>query len=94
MLEKIAMIASIVLPFWNIPLIYRIIQCGSSKEVSLSWAFGVWSCLALMLPSGLISKDIVWKVFTIVNFVLFSGVVVTVLLYRGRTGSPPSSSKG
>ena len=82
MIQKIAMIASIVLPLWNIPLIRHIIQRKSSRDVSLPWALGVWSCLGLMVPSGVLSPDLVWKVFTIVNFVLFSGVLATVLIYR------------
>lgn len=82
MIQKIAMIASIILPFWNIPLIRHIIRRKSSRDVSLSWALGVWGCLALMVPSGILSPDLVWKVFTIVNFVLFSVVLVTVLIYR------------
>ncbi len=83
-LQKIALIASVALPLWNIPLIYRIIQRKSSKDVSLAWALGVWTCLLLMLPSGCVSKDLVWKVFTIVNLVLFTGVVVTVLVFHGE----------
>ncbi len=82
MIQNIALIASIVLPLWNIPLIKKIIDRKSSQDVSIAWAFGVWGCLALMVPSGLLSADIVWKVFTLVNFVLFTSVVVTVLIYR------------
>lgn len=82
MFQKIAMIASIVLPLWNIPLIRHIVQRKSSRDVSMAWALGVWGCLALMVPSGILSPDLVWKVFTIVNFVLFSVVVATILIYR------------
>lgn len=91
-LRLIGLIASVVLPLWNIPLIYRIVQLKSSREISLAWAFGVWGCLGVMLPSGIISKDYVWKIFTIVNFVLFTGVVATVLAFRGTKADPPSSS--
>lgn len=82
MVEQMALVASIILPLWNIPLIYRIIQRGSSQDVSLSWAIGVWICLVLMVPAGLISPDRVWKLYTIVNFAFFSGVVVTVLIFH------------
>lgn len=82
MFEKIALVASVVLPLWNIPLIYRIIQRRSSQDVSLSWALGVWVCLMLMLPAGIVSPDRVWKVFTIVNSAFFSGVVITVLIFH------------
>ena len=90
MVHKIAMIASIILPLWNIPLILRIVQRRSSRDVSLSWAFGVWGCLVFMLPAGLVSPDPVWKIFSGVNFVFFTAVVVTVLLYHGRKDGPPS----
>ena len=82
--QLLGLIASIILPLWNIPLIVRMIQRKSSKDISLYWALGVWSCLALMAPSGFASKDIVWKVFNLFNFVTFSGVMVSVLIYRER----------
>jgi uncharacterized protein with PQ loop repeat len=84
MIQKIALIASIALPLWNIPLIYRIIQRKSSKDVSLAWTLGVWSCLGLMVPSGILSKDLVWKVYTLTNFTLFNGVLIAVLFYRKK----------
>jgi hypothetical protein len=43
---------------------------------------GVWFCLILMIPAVLISHDIVFKVFGIINFTLFTAVVVYVLKYR------------
>ncbi|MBI4115511.1 MAG: hypothetical protein HY447_02940 [Candidatus Omnitrophica bacterium] len=84
MIQKIALIASILLPLWNIPLVVRIIQRKSSKDISLLWTLGVWVCLILMLPSGVVSKDLVWKVFCIVNFSFFSLVVAAVLIYRKK----------
>lgn len=82
MIHKIALIVAIILPFWNIPLIARIIQRKSSADISIFWAIGVWVCLVLMAPSAFVSADIVWKVFSIVNLILFSAVVITVLAYR------------
>ncbi|MCK4993477.1 MAG: hypothetical protein KAS13_00335 [Candidatus Omnitrophica bacterium] len=82
MFQKIALIAAVVLPLWNIPLIIRIVKRKSSEDISLYWAFGVWSCLILMLPAGITSSDIVWKTFNIVNIVLFSAVVFTAFVYR------------
>ncbi len=35
-----------------------------------------------MLPAGLVSSDPVFKVFTVVNTVLFSAVVVQIVRYR------------
>ena len=81
-METIGLIAAVVLPFWNIPLILRIERRRSSKDISLFWCIGVWVCFALMLPSGLRSPDLVFKAFTITNFILFSAVTVQVLRYR------------
>ncbi|MBL7157255.1 MAG: hypothetical protein ISS92_03720 [Candidatus Omnitrophica bacterium] len=82
MTEKIAFIAAIVLPFWNIPLIIRIVKRKSSKDISLYWALGVWTCFLLMAPEAFRSDDVVWRTFNIVNLVFFTGVVVTVIAYR------------
>ena len=82
MMEKIGLIAAVALPLWNIPLIVRIGQRKSSKDISLAWALGVEICLAAMLPSGLASVDPVFKIFTAVNFALFSAVLIQVLRWR------------
>ena len=86
MVYKIALMAAIILPLWNIPLIVRIVRRKSSRDISVHWAIGVWVCFALMAPAGFISKDIVWRVFNIVNFFLFSIVVIFVLVYRKGKG--------
>ncbi len=80
--EKIGLVAAIILPFWNIPLIFRIIKRKSSRDLSLWWGLGVWVCLLLMAPSGFTSADVVWRVFNIVNIFLFSAVVFVALAYR------------
>ena len=82
MLDKLALIAAIVLPFWNIPLILRIIKRKSSEDISLYWVGGVWICLVLMFPAGIVSEDIVWKTFNVVNMVMFSAVAFTAILYK------------
>ena len=82
MIEKIALVAAVILPLWNIPMIVRIIRRKSSKDVSLFWAIGVWVCLALMFPAGLRSNDIVWKTFNIINIILFTGVAFCAILYH------------
>lgn len=64
MIQKTVLVAAIALPLWNIPLIARIVRRRSSEDVSMYWAFGIWSCLLLMLPSGLVLGDIVWRVFS------------------------------
>jgi uncharacterized protein with PQ loop repeat len=82
--ENIGLVASIVMPLFNIPLIVRIIRRRSSADISMSWAMGVWICAILMAPSGFTSKDIVFRSFNIVNLVLFTGVVIAVWRYRGK----------
>lgn len=81
-MQKIALIAAIVLPLWNIPLIVRVIRRKSSGDISIYWVLGVWTCFLLMAPAAVRSADIVWRVFNIVNLVLFSGVAVVVVAYR------------
>ncbi len=82
MIQTVALVGSIALPLCNIPLIIKIIRRKSSRDVSMEWAVGVWICLLLMAPAGLVSPDFVWKTYTIINFVLFSVVMVVVLIYR------------
>jgi len=84
MTQKIALIAAIILPLWNIPLIVRVIKRKSSRDISIHWAIGVWVCFILMAPEAVKSSDIVWKSFNIVNLVLFTGVVITVFAYRKK----------
>ena len=81
-MKTIALIAAIILPLWNIPLIVRIIKRRSSKDISIPWALGVWVCFLLMAPEAIRSPDLVWRTFNIVNLVLFTAVVVVVLIYR------------
>ena len=78
----LGMLAAIALPFFNIPLILRIRRRKSSSDISLVWIYGVFSCALLMLPSAIASKDLVFKLFAIVNAILFSGVVYHAVKYR------------
>jgi uncharacterized protein with PQ loop repeat len=80
--ELLALVASVVMPLWNIPLIVKIVRRKSAEDLSRSWLLGVWACMLLMLPWGFITKDTVLKVFSFVNFVLFSCVVVVGVKYR------------
>jgi uncharacterized protein with PQ loop repeat len=84
MIEKIGLVSSIVMPLFNIPLIVKVIRRKSSEDISKSWLFGVWGCAILMAPAGFTSTDIVWRCFNVVNLVLFTGVVITVLKYRKK----------
>ncbi len=84
-IQQVGLVAAIVLPLWNIPLIIRIIKRKSSKDISLMWAVGVWVCLVLMAPSGFVSEDIVWKAFNIMNIILFSLVTLfTIIYHKGK----------
>jgi Mn2+/Fe2+ NRAMP family transporter len=82
LISFVGLMASVILPFFNIPLIMKIRLKKSSKEFSLTWALGVWSCIAFMLPSVATSSDLVFRVFGFLNFVFFSAVVFYVLKYR------------
>lgn len=82
LIENIAMVAAIVLPLWNIPLMVRIVRRKSSRDISLPWAVGVWVCILLMAPAGFVSEDRVWRIFNIANLIFFSAVVICVLAYR------------
>ena len=81
-IEKIGLIAAVILPLWNIPLILKIIRRRSSRDISMAWALGVWVCIILMAPSGFRSTDVVWRTFNMINLVLFTAVVVTAIKYR------------
>ena len=82
LVEQVGLVASIGLPLWNIPLIIRIVKRRSSADLSMTWVMGVWVCSLLMVPSGFMSKDIVWRSFSVVNAVLFTGVVIAAFKYR------------
>ena len=81
-IENIGLLAAIVMPLWNIPLIVKIVRRRSSSDISMSWVMGVWGCSVLMAPSGFTSNDLVWRCFNIVNLVLFTGVVIAVWRHR------------
>lgn len=81
-MKTIALIAAIILPLWNIPLIVRIIKRRSSKDISIPWALGVWVCFLLMAPEAICSPDLVWRTFNVMNLILFTAVVISVLIYR------------
>ena len=82
MIKFLGLIAALILPLWNIPLIVKIAHRKSSKDFSLLWTFGVWFTLLLMLPSAIVSNDFVFKAFNLANIAVFTAVVVGVLRYR------------
>lgn len=81
-IELLGLVAAVGLPLWNIPLLLKIRKRRSSRDISLTWAFGVWGCLLLMLPSGLSSPDPIYRAFTISNAILFTAVLFEVLRFR------------
>ena len=82
MIQLIGLIGAVAMPLWNIPLIARIEQRKSSKDLSVSWALGVLACILLMLPASLRSPDVILRVFGVANAALFSLVVIQILRYR------------
>lgn len=82
LIDKIAFVAAVALPLFNIPLILRIIRRKSSDDLSLCWVLGVWTCIVLMAPSGFQSEDIVWRVYNYVNVTFFTCVMIVTLKYR------------
>ena len=83
-IEHMGQVAAIAMPLFNIPLIAKIVRRRSSTDISMSWLMGVWICALLMAPAGFSSADMVFRVFNIVNLVLFTGVVIAVWRYRGK----------
>lgn len=74
--------ASLIMPLFNISLVRHVMKRKSSDDISLTWVVGVWGCIVVMFPAAITSPDPVFKVFGIVNLVLFSAVLVVVLKYR------------
>jgi len=90
LIEKVGLVAAVVLPLWNIPLIVKIVKRRSSQDISTAWVLGVWVCTVFMFPSGICSEEVVWRTFNLVNIVLFTAVMVVTLKYRhGSVQSEP-----
>ena len=95
-------VAGGAMPLFNIPLMIRIYKRRSADDVSLSWEFGVWGCMLLMVPSAIQTSDIVLKIFGIANAVLYAGVVAVVVYFRfirppaanRRAGEPAGNVPG
>ncbi|HEY7165106.1 MAG TPA: hypothetical protein VIB79_11120 [Candidatus Binatia bacterium] len=82
MLETLAVVSGILMPFFNIPLIVRILRRRSSEDISLVWVVGAWFCVMGMLPQSLYSPDPALRAFGIANGILFTGVFATVLYFH------------
>ncbi|MBI4411073.1 MAG: hypothetical protein HY541_01145, partial [Deltaproteobacteria bacterium] len=81
LIRMVGFVASLALPFFNIPLVVKIIRRRSSADISLIWLLGVFFCLLFMVPAALLSSDFIFRIFGILNVVLFSGVVATALYF-------------
>ncbi len=80
------MIASFVLPIFNIPLILRMIKRKSSSDISMTWVIGVWVCIVIMTPAALVSNDIAFKGYGVTNIIFFSLVLFFTAKYRKKSG--------
>lgn len=92
-IEQVGLVAGVVLPLFNIPLIARLIKRKRSDDLSLSWAVGVWVCIVLMTPQALRSSDVAFRYFGLMNVLFFSFVVFFVFKYRVRPGICTTSDK-
>ena len=96
-IKTLGMVSAVLMPVFDIPLVWRVIQRKSSEDISLVWTFGIWICILGMLPSSLLSPDPILKAFGIVNTVFFTAVVVAVILYhpsfrKKDSGKPPPNA--
>jgi uncharacterized protein with PQ loop repeat len=82
MIQTLGMVSGIIMPFFNIPLIVRIIRRRSSEDISLVWVIGAWICVIGMLPQSLQSTEPVLLAFGIVNGLFFTAVLLTVLYFH------------
>ncbi len=87
LVEKIGVVAGLILPLFNIPLIVRLLRRKSSEDLSLSWAVGVWLCIVFMTPQALRSPDLAFRAFGVGNIIFFSAVTFLVVKYRRKEKS-------
>ncbi len=83
-IQILGLVGGIVLPLWNIPLIVRIAKRKSSVDVSLWWAFGVFVCMLIMLPSALITPDPIYKTYSFMNIFLFGALVTQIARFHNK----------
>lgn len=83
--RPLGLVASIVLPFFNIPLMMRMIQRRSSADLSLIWVIGVFLCIVATVPAALQSPDVIFRVYQIINVIFFAGVTVLAIYFRWRS---------
>jgi hypothetical protein len=81
-IQVVGATAAAILPLFNIPLIIRLVKRKCSDDFSITWALGVWTCIALMTPQTLRSPDKSFYIFGIMNIVFFTLVTFFILKYR------------
>ena len=82
--QVIGLVAAIVLPFWNIPLILKILKRKSSSDLSLAWVTGVEICILAMIPSAVLSPDRILRIYGVINAIFFTCVFAVVWIYHPR----------
>lgn len=80
--EGLGIVAGVILPLFNFPLVLKMVRRKSSRDLSVTWALGVWVCIVLMTPQAVRSSDLAFRLFGIINLVSFSLVTFFVLKYR------------
>ena len=84
-IQKIGLIAGVVLPLFNIPLIVRLWRRKRAEDLSVTWAVGVWVCIVLMTPQALRSTDVAFRAYGIVNILFFTVVAFQIVWYRRKS---------
>ena len=79
---NIGAIAGFILPFFNIPLIIRMVRRKSSDDISLVWVIGVWVCILIMSPAALTSRDFAFRAFGATNLIFFTAATFVTIKYR------------
>jgi uncharacterized protein with PQ loop repeat len=80
--DNISFWAAVALPFWDIPLILRIIRRKSAADISLVWMWGIWATSVMMAPSAFMSGEKSAIGFNIVNVVMLTILLIVVIKYQ------------
>jgi len=86
MIDIVGTIASFAMPFFNIPMILRLLKRKRSDDFSLVWTGGVTGCIFLMTPKALTSVDLAFKLFGYSNIILFTSMAFLIFYYHFKPG--------
>lgn len=81
-MDQVGFWAGVLLPVFDIPLIWHIIKRKSSADISQVWIWGIWGCSVLMAPSAFISGDMNAIGFNVMNVIMLTAVLIAVVKYR------------